>query len=99
MFQNCCQCCLSQNILLLPLTTESCHDDGKTLRDYLNIFLPSALKDNVATHFICVRCSKALQVTYHFINMIKESEKVIKCCPNNNKGYEMKAQVKIFYTC
>lgn len=94
MFQNHCQCCLSHNILLLPLKTESCHDDGKTLWDYLNIVVPSFLRDNVTTHyFICLRCSKALQVSYHFINMIKESEKVIKSCPNNNKGYDSLAEI------
>lgn len=75
MFPNHCRCCFTKTGILLSLTTNSSHMDGKTLLDYFNIVFCSFRQEGDASAYICLRCSKALQVAYHFISMVEESRK------------------------
>ncbi|KAI8123998.1 hypothetical protein CVS40_5640 [Lucilia cuprina] len=70
-----CRCCLTKTGVLLTLNSQSSHMDGKTLLEYFNlVFTSYALGHEAATEYICLRCSKALQVSYHFINMVKAAK-------------------------
>ncbi|KAM7341830.1 zinc finger protein 711 isoform 3-T3 [Cochliomyia hominivorax] len=74
MFSNYCICCFSTTGVLLSLTSKSTHMDGKTLWNYLNSILGFCDLEYEENALICLRCSKALQVSYHFIQMIRESK-------------------------
>lgn len=70
MFPTYCCCCLKPTANLLPVKTKSSQEDGKTLLDYLNTLFGVFPEEYPPYDFICPRCSKALQVAYHFINMV-----------------------------
>ncbi|XP_065366940.1 zinc finger protein ZFP2 [Calliphora vicina] len=75
MFPNHCRCCFTKTGILLSLTSKSSHMDGKTLLDYFNVVFCSFKPEHDTSTYICLRCSKALQVAYHFISMVEESRK------------------------
>lgn len=78
MFEYSCRCCLTNDGLLLSLATESNHQDNKNLLEYLSKILATSVEDLVKPDFICLRCSKALQVAYHFIGMVMASEEMLR---------------------
>ncbi|XP_075167413.1 uncharacterized protein LOC142239507 [Haematobia irritans] len=68
-----CRCCLSNDRLLISVHTSSSFNDNKTLHDYLNGLID--YQDDIHSDHICLRCSKALGVAYHFIKMSLESKR------------------------
>lgn len=85
MFPNSCICCLSKTNILLSLSNKSTHLDGKTLWDYLYSVLESNVQEYNSTYYICLRCSKALQVSYHFIQMFKQTKRSLENVQNNKE--------------
>lgn len=86
MFPNSCICCLSKTNILLSLSNKSSHLDNKTLWDYLYSVLGFNVQEYNCTYYICLRCSKALQVAYHFIQMFKQTKSSMeKVETSNNK--------------
>ncbi|XP_011291324.1 zinc finger protein 493 [Musca domestica] len=81
MFPNCCRCCLATKSELISIYSESPHKDNKTLYDYFNtLFNFMKAGDGGGRQIvdypkqICFRCSKALQISYHFVLMTKERQ-------------------------
>ncbi|XP_073813769.1 uncharacterized protein [Musca autumnalis] len=97
MFANCCRCCLTTERLLISIYTETPHNDFKTLNDYFNTLFHYVtdggrhgqhgpkLSINYSKQ-ICLRCSKALQISYHFMSMTMERQKEYEERFNNANG-------------